>query len=185
MAVTRKQPYIWKTLSSKPVLDTPWLKVISESCEIAEGKVIDPFYRVENPDWVLIIARTEEGQLIMVDQYRHGNKQVMQEFPAGMLDEGEDPVTAAQRELLEETGCSGGSWKLIRDFSVNPDRQASRYYIVFADGVVEQAMQDLDEHEELHPFQISIEEVREYFASEAEVHPHHLLAWMLTEPLLK
>ena len=116
----------WKLLSSEFLVDAPWLKVAKETCELPSGKVIDDFYTLWQPDWVLILARTKEGKWVMTEQYRHGTGKIALEFPAGIIDKGETPEEAAIRELQEECGyrleegrcpLSGGHDKSNGDFT--------------------------------------------------------------------
>jgi len=116
----------WKLLSSEFLVDAPWLKVAKETCELPNGKVIDDFYTLWQPDWVLILARTKEGKWVMTEQYRHGTGKIALEFPAGIIDKGETPEEAAIRELQEECGyrldegrcpLSGGHDKSNGDFT--------------------------------------------------------------------
>jgi len=94
----------WKLLDSEFLVNAPWLKVAKEKCELPNGKVIDDFYTLWQPDWVLILARTKEGKWVMTEQYRHGTGKIALEFPAGIIDKGETPEEAAIRELQEECG---------------------------------------------------------------------------------
>lgn len=91
-------------MDSEFLVDAPWLKVAKEKCELPNGKVIDDFYTLWQPDWVLILARTKEGKWVMTEQYRHGTGKIALEFPAGIIDKGETPEEAAIRELQEECG---------------------------------------------------------------------------------
>ena len=94
----------WKLLDSEFLVNAPWLKVAKEKCELPNGRVIDDFYTLWQPDWVLILARTTEGKWVMTEQYRHGTGKIALEFPAGIIDKGETPEEAAIRELQEECG---------------------------------------------------------------------------------
>ena len=94
----------WKLLDTEYLVDAPWLKVAKETCELPNGKVIDDFYTLWQPDWVLILARTVDGKWVMTEQYRHGTGKIALEFPAGIIDKGETPEEAAIRELQEECG---------------------------------------------------------------------------------
>ena len=91
-------------MDSEFLVNAPWLKVAKEKCELPNGKVIDDFYTLWQPDWVLILARTKEGKWVMTEQYRHGTGKIALEFPAGIIDKGETPEEAAIRELQEECG---------------------------------------------------------------------------------
>ena len=74
------------------------------------------FYLLDAPAWVNVVAvvRDAAGEecFLMVRQYRHGAERVTLEFPAGLVDAGEDPGQAARRELLEETGHLAGELRL-------------------------------------------------------------------------
>ena len=94
----------WKLLDSENLVDVPWLKVAKEKCELPNGKVIDDFYTLWQPDWVMILPRTKDGKWVMTKQYRHGIQKIALEFPAGIIDKGETPEDAAIRELQEECG---------------------------------------------------------------------------------
>lgn len=96
-------------MDSEYLVDAPWLKVAKEKCELPNGKVIDDFYTLWQPDWVMILARTKNCKWVMTKQYRHGTQAIELEFPAGMVDQGETPEEAAIRELQEECGfCHPG-----------------------------------------------------------------------------
>ncbi len=65
------------------------------------------FHRVRSPDYVHVVALTSRRELVLVRQFRHGIEAETLEFPGGLVDGGEDPIVAAGRELLEETGRMG------------------------------------------------------------------------------
>ncbi len=69
---------------------------------------------------VAIAARTAEGKLLCVRQYRHATKTTLVEIPAGRLEPNEDPASAARRELEEETGFRAGHWKFLGAFYAAP-----------------------------------------------------------------
>ena len=75
---------------------------------------------LESVDWVNMVALDGAGQSVMVRQYRFGTGVTTLETPGGMVDPGEDSLTAARRELLEETGYSGGRWRYLGAVEPNP-----------------------------------------------------------------
>lgn len=75
---------------------------------------------LESVDWVNMVALDAAGHSVMVRQYRFGTGVTTLETPGGMVDPGEDSLTAARRELLEETGYSGGRWRYLGAVEPNP-----------------------------------------------------------------
>ena len=175
----------WKLLDSKYLVDAPWLKVAKETCELPNGKVIDDFYTLWQPDWVLILARTAEGKWVMTEQYRHGTGKIALEFPAGIIDKGETPEQAALRELQEECGFAGngGGTKYIGTFPVNPDRHRGVFHVVFIDGVKKAGATNFDSTEEIETRELSDEDLQKKMADGTFNHPLQMagyLKWRLT-----
>ncbi len=75
----------WKTLSSEYLIKRPWLTARRDVVELPSGEVNDEFYILEYPTWINVIAITEEGKFVMVEQYRHGLDEVGIELCAGVV----------------------------------------------------------------------------------------------------
>lgn len=86
----------------------------------------------------------------MVEQYRHGLQDIFTELVAGVAELGENPLEAAKRELLEETGFGGGEWKLLTVLSANPGSQNNLSYSFIATGVEKITSQHLDATEDIN-----------------------------------
>jgi 8-oxo-dGTP pyrophosphatase MutT (NUDIX family) len=126
----------YRTLSSRRVLETPWITVREDAFVSPEGVVHSPYYVAEYPDWVHVVAVDDARRLLFVRQYRHGSGAVTLELPAGKIDESDaSPEAAAARELLEETGCAARSLRLIGTHWANPASQNNRIFTVLAEGV--------------------------------------------------
>ena len=110
----------WETVSSKYLIQRPWLTARRDVLRMPDGKLVPEYYVLEYPTWVNIIAITTEGEMVMIRQYRHGFDQVLVELCAGVVEHGEAPIEAARRELLEETGYAGGEWREVMTIGQNP-----------------------------------------------------------------
>ena len=93
---------------------------------------------VVHPGAVGIIAINENAELLLVEQYRHPVGAFMWEPPAGLLDEAdEDPLDAAKRELLEETGYQAARWNVLFDIANSPGGSSEQLRCYLAQGLSE------------------------------------------------
>ena len=113
---------IWDEKDRKTILNTPIFDLVEINRESKQG-VNSNFFTLASPDWVTIIPwylnKDNVPCFVMVQQFRHGSAKVVREFPAGMVDKGEDAVNSAYRELKEETAL--GSKEMIFLAKVNPN----------------------------------------------------------------
>ena len=139
----------WQTLSTEYLIKRPWLTARRDCVSLPDGRINDEYYLLEYPDWVNVLAITDNGSFVMIEQYRHGIDRVITELCAGVIEDGEDPETAARRELLEETGYSGGKWSLLSVICQNPSTCNNYTYCFLAEGVVLTSDQHLDATEDI------------------------------------
>jgi NUDIX domain len=110
----------WTVTASRMLFADRWLRVRADDCVTADGHVVKPFYVLDYPNWVNIVAITRDRHVIMIRQYRHGLGGTDFGLPAGNMDPTDtDPLAAAARELLEETGYSSANLRLVASLSPN------------------------------------------------------------------
>ena len=110
----------WELLKDKKLYETPIFSLHQLELNPAVQQSIHPFYILKAPEWINMIPLTENNEIVLVEQYRVGVDETTLELPGGMVDSGESPITAAKRELLEETGYKSDEWDLIGKTSSNP-----------------------------------------------------------------
>jgi 8-oxo-dGTP pyrophosphatase MutT (NUDIX family) len=94
----------WKLLDTEIVCQDRWGTVLRKTYQLGNGAPDQKHVTVEKPEFAVIAAVDDSRNLLLVRQYRHGTDRKYWALPGGFVDEGETPVVAAQRELLEETG---------------------------------------------------------------------------------
>ena len=149
----------WKTLSQKYLIEKPWLTARVDKVELPTGAIIDEYYVLEYPDWVNTIAITKEGEFVFVRQYRYAIGKTVNELCAGVIEKGEDPMVAAKRELMEETGFGGGNWQKWMTISANPSTHTNLTHCYLATDVERMDVQHLDQAEDIEVRLFSREEV--------------------------
>jgi len=146
----------WETLNSRTIHRDRWLSLRADTCRSADGRLIDPYYVLEYPDWVHVIALDPAGRILIIRQYRHGAGILSVEFPAGEIEAAdESPLEAAQRELLEETGCRADRFEALEPLFTNPARQGNRIHTYVAFETVEVQEPAFDETEEIEHWFVS------------------------------
>ena len=116
---------------------------------------------LESLDWINVVAVTSDERLIMVEQYRFGIEACTLETPGGMVDEGEEPLSAARRELLEETGYGEGEWTYLGSVEPNPAFHSHLCHHYLARNVELIGPQELGEGEAIDVKLCTLEEIRE------------------------
>ena len=115
---------------------------------------------VEHPGAVAIVAVDADGMVALVRQRREAVRKQLLELPAGTLEEGESPLESAKRELEEETGLTGGSWRELAGFYTTPGFCRERMHLFAAEGV-EPGDASPEEDEELELVQWRVDEIRQ------------------------
>ncbi len=156
-----EEKLIWKTVGRKKVAEYPILDVYSVERVSFDGYQ-GSYIELRPPLWVNVIAVVEQEGVphyLMVKQFRHGSERITAEFPAGVVDPGEEPLVAAKRELLEETGYQAEKLIEIGNISPNPAIMSNRVYTYLAVNPKKIADQHLDIDERVEAVKIPCAEV--------------------------
>jgi len=113
----------WKVLGRKSLLHTPpWFRVWCETVQLPDGRVVEDYYKIEGLEGVVVVALTPDSQVITESHYKHGIGETTLDLPGGYIDPGETPISAAQRELFEETGYRSKTWISLGRFVLDASR---------------------------------------------------------------
>lgn len=168
----------WQKIASKYLVREKWATLRVDEVKLPDGIVKDDYYVLEYPNWVNAVALTEEGKIIMVRQYRHGADIVSLEIPGGVIDGDEAPEFAIKRELLEETGYSFKTCKLVAELYPNPATSNNITSTYVLTGGVKTHEQHLDEHEVLNVEEYSLDEVKQLIKENKIAQALHVAALM-------
>lgn len=159
---------IWTEGESKSLLNTCVFEVTSRHNTSASGITGD--YIIMNArDWVVVIPENN-GNFLMVKQWRHGEKALSVEFPGGVIDQDEVPETAAIRELEEETGYKAGKLTKLGSFNPNPALFSNHIHIFLAEDLISTGIQHLDHDEFINYLELPKELVLEGMGTEQFSH---------------
>ncbi len=142
----------WTTTAKKTIAENPFLRLEEDRREEEGTGRHGYFFIVDTPDWVNVIAITEEQEIVLIEQFRHGSERVELEIPGGIIDEGEEPATAALRELLEETGyerTDRSEFKIIGEVLPNPAFMRNKCYTYLLTNARLTGKTEFDEYEKI------------------------------------
>ena len=176
----------WKILESKDLAKLGLFRVRQDKCELPDGRIMPKYYVVEFPDWAQVIAITEDGQMVMVNQYRHAAEDRFLEVPGGTIEphNGESNVEGALRELEEETGYTG-ELKYVGSHYPNPALQTNKVDVFVAKNCRLEKLQQLDPYEDIEVVLMPVSEVYRMAEQGKITHGLMLASLMIGKPHLK
>jgi 8-oxo-dGTP pyrophosphatase MutT (NUDIX family) len=144
----------WRLLHSIYAFSDRWLTLRHDTVRLPSGSTLAPYHVIEAADWVNVIAVSQAGCILLIEQYRHAVGHTMLEIPAGHVEPDETPETAARRELQEETGYGGGTWHALGALHPAASRFTNQVHSFLALDVTRVAPPVEEEAEALHLHEI-------------------------------
>lgn len=149
----------WRKVSSRRMVECSVFDLDRASFVPPEGGAPRDFWVLSAPDWINVVPLTDEGEVLMVRQYRFAVGELTLEIPGGMCDGRESAAAAAARELREETGYEARSWTPLGWVHPNPPLQTNRCHTFLARGLALAGPARPDPDERLELVRVRLESV--------------------------
>ncbi len=159
MSSPSTDPARWERLRQATAIKTAIFELLRVRFRHHARAVERDFVVIDAPDWVNVVAVTPDERLVLVNQFRYGTNDFSLEIPGGVIERGEDPLLAGQRELQEETGYVGTSATVLGWVHPNPAFQSNRSHFVLVENATKSAALAWDPDEELHVTTERVEDV--------------------------
>ena len=160
----------WKRLSDDLHADCRIFDVRKSRFHRRSDQKEGDFFVLDTNDWVNVLAVTKNEELVLVRQFRFGTEEVSLEPPGGVIEKGESPVLAGERELQEETGFAGKRAKVIGSVFPNSAIMSNRCHFLLVEEVEETSATSFDPHEELETVLIPLSELKNLVKKEEITH---------------
>jgi len=138
----------WERLSTRTVAEYEMFEVREDRSRSPEDGSEQTFHMADSRGGVVILATTEDGRLVMVEQFRHGRRAITLELPSGETEEGEEPAASGARELREETGFTGDDPEILGRIDLNPSWQHTLVHVARIRNARRTGDKDLDDTED-------------------------------------
>lgn len=176
------EPQCWERVGQTLQARTRVFDLLAVQYRHPGRAVTRDFVVIEAPGWVNVVAHTADDRLVLVRQFRHGINDLSLEIPGGVIEPGEDAVSAGLRELREETGYTGGTARLIGSVHPNPALQSNRSHFVLVEGAARSHATEWDADEELAVTEMPVRDVLALARSGGITHALVLNALWFFEP---
>ena len=189
------QALTWEEVSLEHLVQDEWIDFRRSAYRFPDGRVFQPYYSFTRRDYAVIVATDEEGNYICVRQFRHGIRQVTTEFPAGGIekkdsatgsggceaDAVQEALSAARRELREETGYESDEWEHLISIPANATISDNYAHVFRARNCRLTSPQHLDEMELLRVKKHTAAEIEAMVSSGGFQQAVHVMAWLLAK----
>jgi ADP-ribose pyrophosphatase len=170
----------WKTVARDTAFHhSKWLTVENHTIQLPSGKTLTEWPWIITPDFVNVIATTQQGKFLFFRQTKYAVKGVTLAPVGGYLERNEDPLLAAKRELLEETGHNAPDWTFLGNYAVDGNHGVATAHFYLARNSRKEKEPESDDLEE----QELVELTREETLQEVSKRNFPVMSWMASVSL--
>lgn len=181
-----QNPQHWALLNSNKVFEASnRLRVMRQTVCLPDNRIVDDYYQIDLPSFATVYAVTEENEVLMLRQYKHGVGEVCLTLPGGQIDPGEDVEFSARRELLEETGYGGGKWIAAPSLVLHGNQKIATSHIFVASHVIKLGEANSGDLEETALVTVPRADVRRFMMSGLTPITSHVAAIGMAEMILR
>ena len=190
----KDEDLLWEEVSTEHIVQDEWIDFRRQAFRFPDGRIFEPYYTYSRRNYIIVVATDTEGNYLLVKQFRQGIRKVTLEFVAGGIERSdgkeyggaddlsaEDGLSAAKRELMEETGYESDEWTHLMTLPANATIADNYAYLYVAKNCRKVGGQSLDEMEFLHVEKRTKEEIERMIKEGEFPQAMHILAYLLSE----
>lgn len=123
----------WTVVHETELLSTRLgVRVCEQTIQLPDSAVVSDYLQITMPNYTTVLPVTSDGLVVCIRQYKHGIGSIALTLPGGAIEEGEQPVECAKRELLEETGYRCARWQNLGEFVVGANQGICKAHLFLA-----------------------------------------------------
>lgn len=165
----------WKIKSSEYLLKHKYMTVRKDVCETEDKKIVDPYFVLEFPHWVQVMAFDKDNRVMITQQYRHGIGAMTYGLPTGFSELSDNStLESAQRELLEETGYTAGRYEKVPVILPNPATQNNQVHTFAAFDIKKIQDPEFDHSEKITVQFVMVDKLMKMISDESFSHALHI-----------
>lgn len=190
----KDEDLLWEEVSTEHIVQDEWIDFRRQAFRFPDGRIFEPYYTYSRRNYIIVVATDTEGNYLLVKQFRQGIRKVTLEFVAGGIERSdgkeyggaddlsaEDGLSAAKRELMEETGYESDEWTHLMTLPANATIADNYAYLYVATNCRKVGGQSLDEMEFLHVEKRTKAEIERMIKEGEFPQAMHILAYLLSE----
>lgn len=176
----------WEVEATREIYSNGFFRLRRDRCVLTKAPTVATHhYVLEMSDLAIVVPVTASGELVMVEQFRHGANRWFIEFPGGTVDGADrDPQESAVRELREETGYVAEELLYLGAHHLNPSAQTNKVHTYLARGCQQCLIQELEKFEDMRVCLVTLDDIYQRTLRGDNIDSVTLASLMLALPLL-